>query len=398
MQTVTSLGGALFFSMHPMKGPMTTQTLRGLSSVTPLHWRGDRAGFTAFNPAFASLLGGSQLSAADMNLFRDFINTIVFQPNPNQNLDRTMPSLFPPGDPNAGDPIAGRGTFQNENFQAGIGCATCHFLPTGTDRGINSALTLGQSQPLKTPQLRNVYQKVHFVRSATAVSLSGFGLTHDGGEPDATTFFSRSFFGAFATDAQRKRNLDAFMQCFDTGTAPAVGYTRTITAATLAASGSDWSLLESQVTAANTDLIIRLLENGERHGFVYRPATNDYLSDQTGLGPLTRAAVESKIAAGATATVMGTPRTSGQRLGVDRDGDAIPDGDEPMPHLDLSFATNTPQLAWPTVDTALVLEYTDSLAPPIWQPVTEPRVSAGASVNVPDPTANTQRYYRLRKP
>ncbi len=397
MQTVTSLGGAFVFSMHPMKGPMNTQTLRGLSGMNPLHWRGDRSDFTAFNPAFASLLGGAQVAAADMIVFRDFINTIVFQPNPNQNLNRTMPALFPPGNPDAGDPNAGRAVFVSDNYAAGLRCSTCHALPTGTNRVIISAAQQQETQDFKAPQLRNVYQKRYFSRSATAVSLSGFGLHHDGIEPDFIAFLSRPVFGTFSNDTTRKRNLSAFLNCFDTGIAPAVGYTRTITATTLANGGADWSLLESQVPA-NSDLVIRLLENGERHGFVYRPATNDYLGDQTGLGPLTRAALEAKIAAGATLTAMGTPRTSGQRLGVDRDGDAILDANEPMPRLDLAFPTNAPQLAWPAVDVALVLEFTDSLAPPNWQPVTEPRIPAGASVNVLDPTADTQRYYRLRKP
>ena len=52
MQTVTSPLNAAVFSMHPMKGPMTTQTLRGLFLTNPLHWRGDRTSFTSFNPAF----------------------------------------------------------------------------------------------------------------------------------------------------------------------------------------------------------------------------------------------------------------------------------------------------------------------------------------------------------
>src|SRR5262249_59402690 len=29
---------------HPMKGPMTTQSLRGLANHGPMHWRGDRTG------------------------------------------------------------------------------------------------------------------------------------------------------------------------------------------------------------------------------------------------------------------------------------------------------------------------------------------------------------------
>ena len=158
--------------------------------------------------------------------------------------------------------------------------------------------------------------------------------------------------------------------------------------------------MEAQTGAAiaNSDLVVRLLENGQRRGFVYRPATNDYLSDQTGLGPLTRAALQAKVTAGATLTFMGVPRNSGQRLGVDRDGDAILDADEPMPRLNLAFSSNAPQLAWPIADAALVLEYSDSLTSPNWKPVTEPRAPAGGSISVLDPTPNPQRYYRLRKP
>ena len=47
---------------HPMKGPMTTQSLRGLVNMGPEHWRGDRQGnsvqaFNAFNVAFPGLVG-----------------------------------------------------------------------------------------------------------------------------------------------------------------------------------------------------------------------------------------------------------------------------------------------------------------------------------------------------
>ena len=407
MQTVSTAFGS--FAMHPMKGPMTTQTLRGFLIVDlvpslfppltmlPLHWRGDRADFTAFNPAFASLLGGAQVSAADMNAFRDFIKTVVIQPNPNQNLDRTMPSLFPPGDPNAGDPNAGKSTFENENFATNQRCTTCHALPAGTNRVI-IANALGGSQNFKVPHLRNVYQKLHFKRSATDVSLSGFGLIHDGTDPDIFTFLARPGFGTFSTDTVRKRNLAAFVQCFDTGTAPAVGYTRTVRAATLAASAVEWSVLEAQAVAIYSDLVLRLLENGGRRGFVYRPATNDYLSDQAAAGPLTRAALEAKIAAGATATIMGVPRASGPRVGIDRNGNGIPDGDEPLPQLGLTFTAGTPQLAWPVAAAGHVLEFTDSLNPPNWQPVTEPRTTAGPTLNVPDPTAGPRRFYRLRVP
>jgi len=410
MQTVSTAFGT--FSMHPMKGPMTTQTLRGImivdlvpgpfgqQSMLPLHWRGDRADFTAFNPSFASLLGGAQISAADMNAFRDFVKTMVLPPNPNQNLDRTLPALFPPGDPNAGDPNAGRRTFEKEDFVTNQRCTTCHALPAGSNRAIVAAAInpAGPGQNFKAPHLRNVSQKLRFKRSSTEVSLSGFGLLHDGTDPDFMALLSRPGFGTFANDTTRKRNLSAFMQCFDTGTAPAVGHTRTVRAATLASSAAEWTVLEAQAAAIYSDLVVRLLENGGRRGYVYRPATNDYLGDRAAVGPLTRAALEAKIAAGATATIMGAPRTSGPRLAIDRNGNAIPDGDEPLPRLAVSFAASAPLLAWPSAAANHVLEFTDSLNPPDWRPVTEPRGIAGPEIHVPDPTAGPQRFYRLRQP
>lgn len=48
-------------ALHPMKGPMMTQSLRGITGNEPLHWRGDRAALANFNPAFDSLLGGPRL-------------------------------------------------------------------------------------------------------------------------------------------------------------------------------------------------------------------------------------------------------------------------------------------------------------------------------------------------
>jgi hypothetical protein len=119
-------------TVHPMKGPMTTQTLRGLSGLDPLHWRGDRRTFLHFNGAFDSLLGGSILSPADMQAYRAYINTIVFQPNPNQNLDRSYPTNFGGGNANAG-----RNTFFNEQYQPliALSCTSCHTGPPGPRLG-----------------------------------------------------------------------------------------------------------------------------------------------------------------------------------------------------------------------------------------------------------------------
>ena len=83
---------------------------------------------------------------------------------------------------------------------------------------------------------------------------------------------------------------------------------------------------------------------------------------------------------------------------ADRDGNGIADADEPLPGLALNFPTSTPQLAWSAAKPALVLEFTDTLSPANWQPVTAPRATGGGFVVVPDAGAGTQRFYRLREP
>jgi YVTN family beta-propeller protein len=256
---------------HPMKGPMTTQTLRGLNGLDPLHWRGDRTNFAHFNGAFDALMGGQVLSGADMTAYRTFINTIVFQPNPNQNLDRTLPAAFA-----GGDPVAGRNAYVGTNYATLAGfiplrCNTCHALPLGTDRGFTPAQALQEPQDFKVPQLRSVYQKMHFNNAPGAQSIQGFGIVHDGTDPGLFAFLSRPVFGTFSDDAVVKRNLNAFVQCLDTGMAPAVGYARTLTASNVssASSSNAWSLLEAQAASGtNIDLIVKGVIDGRRQGFV----------------------------------------------------------------------------------------------------------------------------------
>ncbi len=135
---------------HPMKGPMTTLSLRGMANQGPMHWRGDRtggndassaqpdsgsfnelAGFQKFNPAFQDLLGSSQqLAPADMQAFANFILQVSYPPNPIRNLDN---SLTP-------DQQAGHDFFMGitnnglptDTFQT---CTGCHVLdPNGNSQ------------------------------------------------------------------------------------------------------------------------------------------------------------------------------------------------------------------------------------------------------------------------
>src|SRR5262249_16608881 len=139
--------------VHPMKGPMTTQSLRGLATTGNLHWRADRLDFNHFNPAFVNLMGASDsLSSAAMQKYTDFILTVVYPPNPSQRLDR---GFFPLAD-------SGRVEFTNRPHDGGQPCAFCHAFPTGTNGVIIPGPLLQESQDFKVPQLRNMYQKGGF--------------------------------------------------------------------------------------------------------------------------------------------------------------------------------------------------------------------------------------------
>jgi DNA-binding beta-propeller fold protein YncE len=87
---------------HPMKGPMATQSLRGMANHGPMHWRGDRtggndnpsaqpdsgtfdevAGFKKFLAAFPNLLGRNvPIDDTDMEKFTAFILQVTYPPNP----------------------------------------------------------------------------------------------------------------------------------------------------------------------------------------------------------------------------------------------------------------------------------------------------------------------------
>lgn len=322
MQTVINNG--LTLHMHPMKGPMTTRSMRGLSGTEPYHWRGDRADLTAFNPAFSSLLGGSQLSTSDMAAYQSFVDTIVFQPNPNQNLDRSLPISL-----NGGNAVNGQNDFLNVASTGGHTCNSCHASQPGPGSNLTIVQRANLPQPVKVPTLRNIYQKLNFSNIHGTSSVGGFGLSTNGQTATLIELLSAPILGGFGNNPQAQLDVGAFVLSFDTGIAPAVGYTRTITPANMGdpAIASDWAMLQGQVTAGNIDLILKGTINGHAHGLLYLPATNNYETDTTGLGPFTQAQLLSFVTAGDTLSVMGVPVGSGVRMGVDRDLDGVLDGD-----------------------------------------------------------------------
>lgn len=318
------------FYMHPMKGPMTTRTLRGIVNTNPLHWRGDIINFLGFDAAFVNLMGGAKISTSAMTAYQNFINTVTLMPNPNQNLDRTLPTSL-----NGGNAVNGQNAFLTTPINPAGGsnnvCNRCHMSNPGPGSTLNIVTRSNLPQPLKIPTLRNLYQKLNFNNMANQPSIDGFGMADDGAFANALQLLADPILGGFNNQPQLQADVAAFLVSFDTGTAPAVGYTRTATQTNVSTDptiASDWALLQNQALAGNIDLIVKGTINGQVHGLLYLPATNNYETDTTGLGPYTQTDLIGFITAGDKMSVMGVPAGSGVRMGIDRNLDGILDGDE----------------------------------------------------------------------
>ncbi len=325
----TGMTDPLLQGFHPMKGPMVTQSLRGLANTGLLHWRGDRADLSAFNPAFSALLGrATPLADSEMAAFSAFLAPLAYPPNPNQNLDRTFPDA-PTGQPSA---ERGRQFFLNTVVDATLKCVDCHALPTGTNGQVIDHLALQASQDMKVPQLRNMYKKSGRRDSLGLVVKRGFGYTHNGSIDNLFDFlhFPGFNFGqpASAADAKR-RDVEAYLLAFDTGMAPAVGVQVTFDGA----NDGDPALvgrvdtLTSQADAGNCDVIAHGLVNGAPHGWVYAGG-GLWQPDVSGGAALSTAALRALGAPGQALTVTGVPPGCGIRMGIDRDRDGALDGDE----------------------------------------------------------------------
>ncbi|MDT4966376.1 MAG: hypothetical protein QOJ64_1113 [Acidobacteriota bacterium] len=314
-------------SFHPMKGPMTTQSLRGIVGTEPLHWRGDRSNLAAFNPAFVSLLGGTrQLTSDEMSAFDTFIRSLNYAPNPLENLDRTNPN--PPTGPSA---ARGAQLFNTRLFDGrALTCNQCHTASpgfrSGTDQLIIPAAALAESQDFKVPQLRGLYQKLGMT-NAPGEQLSGYGFVHDGSFDSLLTFLRSPVF-VFNSDAERL-DVAQFVLSFDTGTAPSVGVQVTVNPGNKTSTfvTDRLNLLTGQADVANCELIVRGTFGNVRRGFFY-VGNGLFQPDKQFDTPVSWQNLVAAVDFNQELTFTGVPTGSGRRLGIDRDSNGVLNGDE----------------------------------------------------------------------
>jgi DNA-binding beta-propeller fold protein YncE len=379
--------------VHPMKGAMTTQSLRGFISGQAFHWRGDKPDLQSFNPTFSDLMGGAQLSAADMDALAAYLMTMVNHPNPNRNLDRTLPPTLA-----GGSPTNGRDLY---NTHTKSHCAVCHTLPTGSDNNIDLNNIVGSTQPVKTPHLRTVYQRANFNGAAGAVNVTGFGLLKDGtgfNLPIAHFYDLENL-----ANQQEYTDIKSFMLCFDSGTAPTVGHCFTLKSsnATNTTLIAQLTTMEAQARLAGSSAACDLVARGRVAGrlgyYLYNKTTQLYRSDRVGDAEISRSALLALLGSGDALTFLGVLPSHGARFAGDRNTDTVLDSAESVPRLTVSTASNGVRLAWPNADLGWTLERNPDLYAP-WQTATQPRTRTASELLLDDNTdAAPTRFYRLRR-
>lgn len=374
-----------FEDFHPMKGPMATQTLQGIIGLEPHHWRGDRTGIEGFNGAFVTLNGDdATLTPAQMQEFEDFLASITFPPNPFRNFDNTLPTDLPlPGHYRsgrfgpAGDPLPNGSAAQGMALYRSLSrrldgmafaCVTCHTLPTGasTDRTWNGTKFVGippgpdgenhlmlvsvdgsTNRAIKTPQLRNMYEKVGFEATQLS-SRAGFGVLHDGSVDSLARFVSEPAFNVRSD--KEVADLVAFLLCFSGSDLPAgnennlllppgppskdshAAVGRQVTIADYDTAPPDvQTLLNTMILLADAGprvaLIAKGLIGGEARGYAYRPG-GTFQPDRAGEPPIGSVAFLQLAQPGAEITFTMVPEGTQDRLGLDRDEDGWFDRDE----------------------------------------------------------------------
>ena len=388
--------GSGFQSSHPMKGPMTTQTLQDIIGKEPHHWRGDRSGIEEFNPAFVGLLGAdAELTAAEMQEFEDFLATIHFPPNPFRNFDNTLRTSLPlPGHfttgrfAPAGQPLAdgnaqrGLALYRPPRLldSGSLSCAACHTLPTGL--GADARFTNGRFVPLsvgpdgerhhglvsvdghtnvtmKIPQLRNLYKKVGFETTQLS-NRAGFGFRHDGTVDSLARFVSGTVFTP--QNDQEVADLVAFMLSFSGSDLPAGSATNvqeppgTASKDSHAAVGKQLTLAgppssaqadfivraTALADAGRVGLVVKGVQGGVARGYMYAGG-GSFQSDRSA-EVVAAEALQAAAAMESELTYTVVPKGTEQRIGIDEDEDGFFDRDERDGGTDPADPTSVPAI------------------------------------------------------
>ncbi len=279
------------------KGVLITQTLQGLvnyhlepselqyiATNAPYHWRGDQARFQDFNEAFVGLQGMTNIapfgeppmgiSEAAIDEYTDFIESIHYPPNPEQELDRKQTGDLGT-DPNnlelGGGSLLGMKLYHMAESMSGTNaCVHCHTLPEGSSNTF-FLQTFGGRVPQENAQLRGLFDREKALVSGFAPTdpttwtrIADRGLMRDGEgvlsaqEERSVNDFNNGFglgIGSL-TDEAANAAMNEFVRKLDWGVGPLIGRAMTVDINT-PANSSMLTKMERAAFDANSGIAVR---------------------------------------------------------------------------------------------------------------------------------------------
>jgi YVTN family beta-propeller protein len=331
---------------HPMKGPMLTQTMRGIAGHGALHWRGDRTAgndpggnpmdtegaMHKFNGAFVSLMGRKEvLTHEEMQQLTDFSLQIMPPPNPIRALDDSLTPMQ----------AAGEEFYKTaRSVPGGVTCAYCH--PVNRDRnqyGTTGLITnvIG-GRPFKIPSHRNTYERAGMFGRAPSRSLPkngahmgpqirGYGFTHDGGADTVIRFATYPAFRYEDPDRQR-REIEQYLFAFEANLKPIVGQQITVNEINIEQTADRVDLLTERALTGDAELVANGVIDGESRGYLMR-SDGEFISDRS-LEPALKKQELLNLAnlPGNFLTLTATPVGTGPRIALDRDLNGVRNSDQ----------------------------------------------------------------------
>ncbi len=341
-------------TFHPMKGPMATQTLRGLATHGGMHWRGDRVtGFFGVDPctqptgapciedfsfrnfivAFEGLLGkNGTITPAQMQLFSDFVLKVMLPPNPVRNLDNSLTTAQ----------TNGQTLFNGPVTDTVDTCNGCHTLnPAQGFFGSDGRQSFeGEPQQAKVPHLRNEYTKVGMFGlpgdAAHGNQIRGFGVLHDGSVDTLKNFHEAP---VFSLNNTQELEVEQFMLAFPTDLAPIVGQQVTLTSTNGGVvnpridvfetrAGTSFASLMLGGTVTECDVVVKGNFGADPRGWRRESGTtpaNTIYRDDTNQ-TITSATLRTLATSQGPLTYTCAPPGSGTRMGINQDRDLFLDG------------------------------------------------------------------------
>ncbi|MEM7307454.1 MAG: hypothetical protein AAF682_12325 [Planctomycetota bacterium] len=343
------------------KDIMVTQNLKSIEDTFPYHWRGERD-LPAFNEAFVGLLGGAaeldETPGGELDQFQDFVFSLQKHANPFEKIER---HVF--GD----DATRGLDTFLTQNTVGVFTCVQCHGGPAGTlGEFVQNEGEIATKMHFEVAHLRDLSWKdepevtVNFVDPYTSLltgdvlrSRSGFGVLHNGRFGNLFRLLEE-FRKATVPPADPldvvtdmtptdRDDLVAFLQQFDTGTAPSTHAVARLVPGDLTQAGRAGLLVAQAdkgwcgVVAFGSFLVGPSMQPVT---LFYNTDTKLFEADLPSSFTTTLADIEFEVSNnGAEVVFVGTPAGNARALSVDRDRDGL------LGALELTLHATDPNVA-----------------------------------------------------